>query len=119
MPDTKLSDLPSGSPITAPDLFYSVQSGVSVKQTAATLSSFFGLPGQAPGPYTVATLPAGAGGQLAFVTDGASGQAWASIISGGGSARYLVWFNGANWTVVGDGGFAPAMGGSHYYLYGF
>jgi hypothetical protein len=57
---------------------------------------------------------------LAFVIDGAAGQAWASIISGGGTARYLVWFNGANWTVVGDGGYAPAVGAHPtYYIYGF
>ena len=73
----------------------------------------------AAGPYTVIGLPAGVIGQLAYVTDGAPGQAWASNIVGGGTARYLVWFNGAHWTVVGDGGYAPPLASGHYYIYGF
>ena len=69
------------------------------------------------GPYTVSTLPPGTIGQMAYVTDGASAQAWASTIVGGGTFIYLVWFNGANWTVVGNGGFS--MGHATYYIYGF
>ena len=75
--------------------------------------------GMASGPYTVSTLPMGTVGQMAYVTDGAPGQAWASTIVGGGTARYLVWFNGANWTVVGDGGYAPPLVHPTYYIYGF
>ena len=72
------------------------------------------------GPYRVSTLPPGMIGMMAYVTDGIGGQAWGSTIVGGGNARYLVWFNGANWTVVGDGGYAP--GGTYvptYPEYGF
>jgi hypothetical protein len=79
-------------------------------------------PGAAgPTSYTVSTLPASPKiGQMAIVTDGATGQTWAQNISGGGTARYLVWWNGSHWTVVGDGGYAPS-GAAHptYPYYGF
>ena len=69
---------------------------------------------------TVAGLPVGGPiGTMAIVTDGASGQTWASTIAGGGTSRYLVWYNGANWTVVGDGGYAPTGVHPTYYIYGF
>ena len=77
--------------------------------------------GGAISSHTVASLPVGGPiGTMAIVTDGATGQTWASTVVGGGTARYLVWFNGANWTVVGDGGYAPT-GAAHptYYIYGF
>jgi hypothetical protein len=68
---------------------------------------------------TVAGLPpTGPIGTMAIVTDGAPGQAWASTVVGGGNARYLVWFNGAHWTVVGDGGYSPT-GHPTYFIYGF
>ena len=53
--------------------------------------------------YTVATLPAGAVGQLARVTDGDATLAWGATVvnSGAGATNYLVWFNGTNWTVFG------------------
>ena len=69
---------------------------------------------------TVAGLPpTGPIGTMAIVTDGAPGQAWASTVVGGGSSRYLVWFNGANWTVVGDGGFIGTIGVTTFYWLGF
>lgn len=54
-----------------------------------------------PTGYTVATLPTGAFGQLGTVSDGAAALAWGATVTGGGSTKYLVWFNGANWTVAG------------------
>lgn len=51
--------------------------------------------------YTVATLPSAMRGQFACVTDGAASLAWGATVTGGGSTAYLVWFNGAHWTVVG------------------
>jgi hypothetical protein len=53
--------------------------------------------------YTVLTLPTGVAGMKAYVTDGDSGLAWGATVihSGGGATKYLVWFNGTNWTVVG------------------
>jgi hypothetical protein len=76
--------------------------------------------GSAINSYTAASLPpTGPIGTLAIVTDGAPGQTWASTVTGGGSSRYLVWFNGAHWTVVGDGGFAPGVARATYYIYGF
>ena len=116
MADQKLSALPPGGPIDPADLFYSVQGGVSVSQTAVTLRDFFL---HAPS-YTVAGLPPGGPlGALAVVTNGAPGQPWAGIVAGGGTARYLVWFNGANWTIVGDGGYAPGGFVPTYHIYGF
>jgi hypothetical protein len=51
---------------------------------------------------TVANLPASsAAGQIAYVTDGAASLAWGETVTGGGSTKYLVWYNGANWTVAG------------------
>jgi hypothetical protein len=51
--------------------------------------------------YTVATLPVGVTGSVARVTDGAAALAWGATVTGGGTAQYLVWYNGAAWTVVG------------------
>ena len=76
--------------------------------------------GGAIASYRVGTLPPGGPiGTMAVVIDGASGQTWASTIAGGGSSRYLVWFNGANWTVVGDGGFIGTIGITTFYWLGF
>lgn len=54
-------------------------------------------------PLTVATLPAGAAGMYAYVTDGDAGLAWGATVvnTGAGATKYLVWFNGTNWTVAG------------------
>jgi len=52
--------------------------------------------------YTVATLPASpTTGRLAVVTDGAASLAWGATVTGGASTKYLVWFNGSAWTVLG------------------
>lgn len=52
--------------------------------------------------FAVAGLPTSpAIGAMAYVVDGAGALAWGANISGGGSSKYLVWWNGANWTVVG------------------
>jgi hypothetical protein len=78
-----------------------------------------GVGGIAGGPYRVANLPTGTIGQMVYVIDGVAGQSWAATIVGGGTSRYLVWFNGANWTVVGNGGYSAAMFVPTYYIYGF
>jgi hypothetical protein len=51
--------------------------------------------------YTVATLPAAVAGMVAYVTDGTAALAWGATVTGGGSTKYLVWYNGTNWTVAG------------------
>ena len=53
--------------------------------------------------YTVATLPTPSIGMQTYVTDGDSGLAWGATVvnSGSGATKYLVWYNGTNWTVVG------------------
>lgn len=51
---------------------------------------------------TLAQLPASPGvGQTATVTNGAASLAWGATVTGGGTAKYLVWWNGAAWTVIG------------------
>jgi hypothetical protein len=51
---------------------------------------------------TVALLPATpVTGQTAYVTDGTASLAWGATVTGGATTKYLVWYNGANWTVVG------------------
>jgi hypothetical protein len=50
----------------------------------------------------LAQLPASpAVGQTATVTDGAPALAWGATVTAGGTAKYLVWWNGAAWTVIG------------------
>jgi hypothetical protein len=51
---------------------------------------------------TLAQLPTSHSvGQTATVTDGAASLAWGATVTGGGTAKYLVWWNGAAWTVIG------------------
>ena len=52
--------------------------------------------------YLVASLPSGTIGQLAYVTNGTSGLAWGATVAGTQTTKYLCWYNGANWTVVGE-----------------
>lgn len=83
-----------------------VNNGWFVGQT-----STYGLEGKFAGahmktlwldPDTVANLPSPpATGRQAVVSDGASGLAWGDTVTGGGSTKYLVWYNGAHWTVMG------------------
>ena len=51
---------------------------------------------------TTSLLPSTADvGTIASVTDGAAGLAWGATLTGGGSTKYLVWYNGTGWSVVG------------------
>lgn len=70
--------------------------------------SNFGGPLVVAAAYTVATLPSTAPtgkvtGAQATVTDGDASLAWGATVinSGGGATKYLVWYNGSNWTVLG------------------
>ena len=49
-----------------------------------------------------ASLPPAGYGYMACVNDGAAGLAWGAPVTGGGSTRYLVWYNGSAWTVIGQ-----------------
>jgi hypothetical protein len=52
--------------------------------------------------FTVATLPGSPRtGDTATVTDGTAALAWGATVTGGGATKYRVWYNGANWTVMG------------------
>jgi hypothetical protein len=53
---------------------------------------------------TIANLPGTpAAGMTAYVTDGDASLAWGATVvnSGAGATKYLVWYNGSNWTVAG------------------
>jgi hypothetical protein len=53
---------------------------------------------------TIANLPGSpTTGQVATITDGDASLAWGAtaVNSGAGATKYLVWYNGTNWTVVG------------------
>ncbi|RLA60318.1 MAG: hypothetical protein DRQ89_13025 [Epsilonproteobacteria bacterium] len=54
--------------------------------------------------YLVATLPAGPVGLTGRVTDGDPALAWGAvpINSGGGGTPYMVWYNGTDWTIIGQ-----------------
>jgi len=76
-------------------------SGVS-KATISSAGNFTVSAGAIkPGTFTVATLPTPSEGMIAYVTDGTGGLAWGATVTGGSTTRYLVWYNGTNWTVVG------------------
>jgi hypothetical protein len=49
----------------------------------------------------VANLGTGKLGVIACVNNGNAGLAWGDTVTGGGSAEYLVWWNGAAWKVIG------------------
>lgn len=54
--------------------------------------------------HTVAKLPVNPiTGQTATVSDGAASLAYNATVTGGGSTKYLVYYNGTNWVVVGGG----------------
>lgn len=57
----------------------------------------FTAPARLPG-YTVATLPTGTVGDIAYVTDASSPTSGAAVV-GGGSAVRQVFFDGTNWII--------------------
>lgn len=52
--------------------------------------------------FVVGSLPTGVTGAMAQVTDGTAGLAWGATVTGGHTTKYLVWYNGTNWTVMGS-----------------
>lgn len=52
---------------------------------------------------TITNLPTGVTGKNTCVTDGDAGLVWGATVinSGAGATKYLVWYNGSNWTVTG------------------
>ena len=53
--------------------------------------------------YVISALPTPAASMMAYITDGDTALAWGAtaVNSGGGATKYLVWYNGTNWTIVG------------------
>ncbi len=60
-------------------------------------------------PLTFATLPATVAGTVAYITDGAAGNCadgtcttfGTNVTGGGGALKLLLWYNNANWTLIG------------------
>ena len=58
---------------------------------------------------TFATLPPAVAGQISYIRDGAAGNCGdgtcttfgTNVTGGGGSLKLLVWYNNANWTLIG------------------
>lgn len=62
----------------------------------------FQLLNQGTTSFTVSTLPASPTiGRIAVVTDGTAALAWGATVTGGSTTKYLVWYNGSAWTVLG------------------
>lgn len=66
-------------------------SQLSIDATAVILNNVLRLKS-----YTVATLPSGTQGNVAYVTD-ASAPAYLATVVGGGSVKVPVFYNGTNW----------------------
>jgi len=72
-------------------------SGTGTRTVVADASGNLSASGIIPlKSYTVATLPAGTIGDMAYVTD-ASGFSYNSILVGGGSGVTIAFFDGTNW----------------------
>ena len=56
-----------------------------------------------PTQYTFGTLPTTGVvlGQQGTITDGPAGLNWGDAPAGGGTTRYLVWYNGTRWSILG------------------
>ena len=82
--------------------YLNAQIPVVDKQGVVTLAFLRFLNALAPMvPTTVDRLPTAAViGQLASVTDSTT-NTWGATATGGGALVALVWWNGANWTVIG------------------
>lgn len=57
--------------------------------------------GQGIAVSSLPTCNSGALGTQYLIIDGAASLAWGATVTGGGSAKYLVWCNADNWTVFG------------------
>lgn len=99
MADQKLADIAAATALDGTEKVYGTQSSADAAITTAQIRTL----AQVAVAYTVATLPAGTAGQVAYVTDGDPSLAWGATAanSGAGATKYLVWFNGSAWKVVG------------------
>jgi len=70
---------------------------VATRVTVSNLRAQFEVPVKLKG-YTVAALPTGSQGDVAFVTD-ALAPAFLTTVVGGGAVVTMVFFDGTNWIV--------------------
>jgi hypothetical protein len=92
-----------GGYVLTPDTALARNAAGVVEVNSGTLGQFRDLKARSViyNGYTVATLPAAVAGMTAYVTDGTAALAWGATVTGGGSTKYLCWYNGTAWTVVG------------------
>lgn len=81
---------------TTGDASRTITLGSNLEKSAAAL--LMDMPVRLMG-YTVATLPAGAAGDIAYVTN-ALGPAFGAAVVGGGGVTVTVFYNGAAWIVA-------------------
>jgi hypothetical protein len=82
---------------TAVPLLFKINSVLKLTVDVARIS--FAIP-MSLKAYTVATLPAGTIGDMAYVTDGALGLGFRTIVTGGGTGKYVVFYDGTNWVNI-------------------
>lgn len=91
----KISALPETTSPSTSDVVPIVNSGTTKKVTVANLRVV--IDPNTISNYTVAGLPAGVTGKLAYVTNGANAS---DCSSGGGSTKVLCIYNGSIWTAA-------------------